>query len=100
MKARQGYVLISPFISPHEAAVRDFCLQEGHSIIQLTDNGFSDRYKPAGRSFYACAEGWLLQLSCWTYVYTKETKICREACLTMNELARIISNVPDDWWKG
>lgn len=98
--ARGGAVVVSAFISERERAIRDRLVSEQLTVIELTDNGFSDRYKPAGRSFYACAEGWLLQLSCWTYVYTKETKISREACLTMNEFARIISNVPDDWWKG
>ena len=30
--ARTGYALVSPFISQHEAAVRDVCLKEGHSV--------------------------------------------------------------------
>lgn len=42
LKARHFHVLVSPFISPHEAAVRDVALREGHSVIVLIDNGFSD----------------------------------------------------------
>ena len=62
MKARQGCALVSPFISPHEAAVRDFCLQEGHSIIQLTDNGFSDYSQCPGGLYDYCDRGQVLLL--------------------------------------
>ena len=42
VKARNGSALVSPFISQHESAARDFCLSEGHSVIVLVDNGFAE----------------------------------------------------------
>jgi len=41
----------------------------------------------------------MMQMSCWNYVYSKQTTVSREMCMAMNELARIISGVNDDWWK-
>lgn len=56
------------------------------------------------------AENRHVQISCWKYFYRNDTlckddnndnqhAISREMCLVMNELARIISDVNDDWWK-
>ncbi len=97
--ARGGAVVVSAFISAKERAIRDQLISEQLCVIELVDNGFSQRYKPYGKAFYACAEGWMMQLSCWNYVYSKESVVSREMCLVMNELARIISGVNDDWWK-
>lgn len=97
--AQQGAVIVSAFISAHEREIRKQLLVEGYPIIEIVDNGFSDHYKPLGRSFYACAEGQLLQISCWNYLYQKEAQVSREMCLVMNELSRLIADSPDDWWK-
>lgn len=97
--ARGGAVVVSAFISAKERAIRDQLISEQLCVIELVDNGFSQRYKPYGKAFYACAEGWMMQLSCWNYVYSKESVVSREMCLVMNELARIISGVNDGWWK-
>lgn len=68
--------------------------------IEIMDNGFSPRYKPSGKAFYACAENRLLQLTPWTYHYDRNgTKVTREMCLIMNHLALTITHVADDWWK-
>ena len=57
-------------------------------------------YKPAGASFYACAQERLLQITPWTYHYEKEpSPITRPMCMVMNELARLISGQEDDWWR-
>ncbi len=43
----------------------------------------------------------LLQITPWTYHYEKDTQpISRPMCIVMNELTRLISGQPDDWWKG
>lgn len=97
--ARGGAVVVSAFISAKERAIRDQLISEQLPVIELMDNGFNERYKPYGKSFYACVEGWMMQLSCWNYVYSKESVVSREMCLVMNELARIISGVNDGWWK-
>lgn len=97
--AGQGTVIVSAFISAHEREIRKQLLAEGYPIIEIVDNGFSDNYKPIGRSFYACAEGQLLQISCWNYQYQKEAQVSREMCLVMNELSRLIADSADDWWK-
>jgi len=97
--ARSGYVIVSAFISPGEREIRKQLLMEQLPVIDIMDNGFAERYKPTGTAFYACGENRLVQLSCWTYQYQKDNTISRETCLVMNELARVISKQPDEWWK-
>ena len=92
MKARQGYVLISPFISPHEAAVRDFCLQEGHSIIQLTDNGFSDYSQCPGGLYDYCDRGQVLLLVPSELPHIdRKSAITRAECNALNDRAAEIA---------
>ena len=57
LRARQGTVLVSPFISPDEAAVRDVALREGLPMIYILDNGMPDsaKYKPPGNLIEAIA---------------------------------------------
>lgn len=98
--ARQGAIIVSAFISPKE---RDICHQlmvEQLPFIEIIDNGIADRYKGVGKAFYALAENRLCQITPWAYLYQKDVKVRREMCLVMNELARIICGVADDWWKG
>lgn len=97
--ARNGWTVVSAFISPKEREIRKILLSELLPFIEIMDNGFSDRYKPTGTAFYACGERRMVQISCWNYKYERESVICREMCLVMNELARVISKLPDDWWK-
>lgn len=98
-RARAGAVVVSAFISPKEREIRDALVSEQLAYVELTDNGFGEYYKPGGKSFYACAEGWAMQMTCWEYHYEKDLQISREMCMTMNELVRIISKCSDDWWK-
>ena len=97
--ARNGAVIVGAFISPREKEIREALITELLPIIEIVDNGFTERYKPSGKAFYAMAEGRLTQISCWEYRYEKDFVITREMCLVMNELARVISGKRDDWWK-
>ncbi|MBQ0088900.1 MAG: hypothetical protein KBT27_06180 [Prevotellaceae bacterium] len=97
--AREKAIVVSAFISPKENEIKKQLIMEQLPFIQIMDNGFSERYKPVGKSFYATAEGNLLQLSPWTYLFNRDSTISREMCLVMNELVRLITNKDDDWWK-
>ena len=121
--AREGAVVVSAFVSPKERDIMKQLMMEQLPFIELMDNGFSDRYRPGGKAFYSVAENRHVQMTCWTYVYRNDalrydddtpaatmtmrkenrndnhSSISREMCLVMNELARIISGVKDDWWK-
>jgi REP element-mobilizing transposase RayT len=46
LAARQGTVMVSPFISPKEKDVMAVLLKEGLPFIYIADNGFRDYYKP------------------------------------------------------
>lgn len=98
--ARAGAVVVSAFISPRERTIRQQLLDEGLSLVEVMDNGFSDRYKPSAHALAACAAGRLLQITPWTYTYDRDVTLRREMCLVMNELARLIAGTPDDWWKA
>lgn len=97
--AREGWVIVSAFISDRERELLDYLLEEHLPVIQIMDNGLSERYKPYGKAFCACAEERLVQISPWTYVYSRGAKVTRARCLVMNQLARVICGKGDDWWK-
>lgn len=63
LAARQGVVPVSPFIHPIENEIRKEVLEEGGSVIQIVDHGFSERFKPTGKGLDTCAEGRLLLIS-------------------------------------
>lgn len=84
--ARQGYVMVSPFISSHEREVLDFLIQEQYPVIYLADNGFRDYYKPSARLFDAVNAGNMLILSPWSYDPTKR-HVSRADCIALNNLA-------------
>lgn len=91
LAARQGRVLISPFISEYEKQVRDVVLQEGYPVIQLTNEAFSHYYKPSGDLFHACANGQLLLLSPNHTSAPFGKRITREECNTLNALAEALA---------
>lgn len=97
--AREGAVIVSAFVSPKEREIGRLLLMEQLPVIEVCDNGFGDRYKPSGKSFYACAENRLVQISPWNYEYCRDFAVNRDVCLVMNELARVIAGVGDGWWK-
>jgi REP element-mobilizing transposase RayT len=88
--ARQGSVMVSPFISPQEQAVMSVLLKEELPFIYLADNGFRDYYKPQDSLFDAVAAGRVLVLSPWEYDPHKK-HVCRAECVAMNKMAEEIS---------
>lgn len=120
----QGGVIVTACVSPKERDIVKLLQQELLPVIEVMDNGFSDRYKPAGKAFYAVAESRRLEVSPWEYEYRRREMrpvkneqgipildangqpemeevpdITREMCMIMNELVRTITKKPDDWWK-
>ena len=86
MAARQGVVMVSPFISTDEKQVMQVFLQEQLPFIFLTDNGFRDYYKPSDTLFDAVAAGRVLILSPWAYDADKR-HISRADCVALNGMA-------------
>ena len=89
MAARQGMVMVSPFISTDEKQVMQVFLQEQLPFIFLTDNGFRDYYKPSDTLFDAVAAGSVLILSPWAYDADKR-HISRADCVALNGMAEEI----------
>lgn len=91
IKARNGYALVSPFISPHEAQVRDFCLKEGHSVIVLSDNGFTDFTQCSGGLYDYCVNGQVLVLVASNIPHIeRKAAISRKECMQLNSMAEEI----------
>ena len=89
--ARQGAVLVSPFIHEKEREVLYIVLSEGSSVICLADNGFGEYYKPSDGLFDAVANEQMLILSPWPYDPKKRT-ITRAECIALNNIAEEICN--------
>ena len=92
LKAREGVIMVSPFISPQEKQVMQVLLHEQLSFIYLTDNGFREYYKPTDALFDACAAGRMLILSPWSYDAGKR-HISRADCMALNAMAEEICNL-------
>lgn len=97
--ARNGAVIVSAFISQKERDIKEQLETELLPLVEIIDNGITERYKPSGKDFFAMAENRLLQITPWNHVYQEKTVVSREMCLTMNELTRLICGIEDDWWK-
>lgn len=120
----QGGVIVTASVSPKERHIVKLLQQELLPVIEVMGNGFSDRYKPIGKAFYAVAEQRRLEVSPWEYEYRRREMlpvkdnqgtpildvdgkpvmeevpdISREMYMVMNELVRMIAKKPDDWWK-
>lgn len=88
--ASKGTVIVSPFISPAEKAVRGEVESLGGKIILITHEAFPERFKPAKHDFSLCSEGRLLIVSLGK---PTPATLSRADCMAMNELAtKIISN--------
>ena len=98
LAARQGTVMVSPFISEHERAVLDVLLKEQLPFIYIADNGFRDYYKPQDSLFDAVANKKALILSPWSYDPDKKN-VSRAECVEMNKMAEEIcsltANIPN-----
>lgn len=89
LAAREGAVMVSPFISEHEKAVLEILMKEKHSIIYIADNGFGKYYKPSATLFDAVADGRMLILSPWSHD-PKKKGVTRAECTAMNQMAEEI----------
>ena len=89
--ARNGAVMVSPFISEKEREVLTVLLTEGHDIIYIADNGFREYYKPSDGLFDAVEAGHMLILSPWSYD-PKKRRVSRDECVAMNGMAEEIAS--------
>lgn len=84
--AENGGVLVSPFISPEEKAVRRQCEQINGKIILLSNTPFGEREKPSAHDFDLCTRGSLLILAPMTALPSG-----RNTFLYLNAFAEAIS---------
>lgn len=95
-EARQGVVLISPFISPAEKAVFEACYKEKLPMIHIVNRGLDGKFVyPSGRDLTGCSEGFLLVLAPYAD-YSEETaakRITRAQCLNLNDFAADLANI-------
>lgn len=84
--AANGGVLVSPFISPAEKAIREEADEAGGRFILIINEPMGERYKPFGRDFELCEEGRLLIISAGI-----TGALTRQSCLFMNSLAQKLS---------
>ena len=94
--AREGAVMVSPFISPYERDILAVLLREKHPIIYLTSDSIGDYYKPSDSLFEACAAGRVLILHPIDTIPAESKrpngsrKITRNTCVTLNILSEEI----------
>ena len=81
--AANGGVLVSPFISPAEKAVRIEAEETGGRFILIVNEPVDSRYKPSGHDFELCEAGRMLIVSA-----NLPGELSRQTCLSMNALAR------------
>lgn len=84
-------VLVSPFISPAEKAIRDEADDLDGRFILITSEKPGERYKPSGRNFALCEAGRLLLI----FYPTDESTLSRKTCRQMNALAAQICKDSD-----
>ena len=89
--ARNGTVMVSPYISEYEKDVLNVLLKENRFVILLADNGFGKFFKPSDALFDAVAQGRLLILSPWQHDPDKR-HITRPDCVALNGFAEEISS--------
>lgn len=87
---QQGFVFVSPFISPFEKRVLQAVIERGGRAIRLTHRFFGERYKPAGRLFDLCSQGRLLELSV-AGEFERFAKLDRAACLRLNAVTKDVA---------
>ncbi len=87
--AANGGVLVSPFISPAEKAIRAQAESTGGRFILITDTQMPPRYKPSSRDFALCEQGRLLIIT----LSSPSSRLSRQTCLAMNTLASLIASL-------
>lgn len=88
--AATGTILVSPFISKEEKAIRAEAEAIGANIILITHEAFPERFKPAEHDFDLCSSGRLLIVSLGE---PEGTGLTRDICMRMNNLAEEISKL-------
>lgn len=86
----KGTVLVSPFISREEKAVRAEAEVIGAGIILITYEAYGERFKPAAHDFALCTEGRLLII---TLGLAPKTPLTYDLCRQMNDMAKIIATI-------
>lgn len=81
--AANGGVLVSPFISREEKAIRKEAEEAGGRFILITNEPMAARYKPTGHDFQLCESGRLLIISA-----NLPGTFSRHTCQSMNSLAQ------------
>ena len=98
--ARDGAVLVSPFVSPGEVAVKERLLAEGLPLVKVVRRGFTSYSKPGGELFEACAAGRVLLVSPWEHSNRFE-ELRREKCLAMNDFCSLFCTAaPLEAWRS
>ena len=92
VSARQGVVLISPFISPWEKMVLEAALREDLPVIQIVPDSFSNYYKPPGGLFDACSQGKMLFMTEASLEMPSSKRITRKECVALNDLANELAS--------
>ncbi len=67
-----GGIPISPFIHPHEKALKEIAIREGFSFIRICTNGFGERETASGKEFELLSQGRLLLIGQSHYNSQKE----------------------------
>jgi len=96
LEARQGTVLIGPFISADEKQVLRVALQEKLPVAILLTNGIAEDYEMPAEWWDAFAEGNLLLLADGPY-QPAQTKLTRERCKELNTIAEELA--AEDWFE-
>lgn len=89
--AANGGVLVSPFISPEEKAIREEAERLGGRIIHIQHQPFGKRFKPEERRFNLCSQGRMLILA---PAEPLRVERFRNACLLMNRVAERLAYGP------
>ena len=91
--AYNGGVLVSPFISPAEKAIREEAEAENGRFILITADPFPERYKPTGRIFELCSAGRVLMISDAAQIGAVAEHPSRRQCLALNSLAASVCRI-------
>jgi len=96
---QQGYVFVSPFISPFEQRVLQVVAERDGRAIRLTHRHFGERYKPGGQLFDLCGAGRLLELSV-AGATPQFARLDRAACLRINAVTGEVATRPWSQQRG
>lgn len=86
--AEQGYVIVTPGISPGERAIMNRAIEHNLPIIIPTNKKYSNKEKPPGKLFDACANGTLLLVT--PELKEKQKDLTRNQCHELNNFAHLI----------